>query len=123
MQADLARKLLLKDVRSARLLNAPPGMAEALGIPAGTAPASSWLLAFLPDSAALEGALAELKAMPAGGVLWVAYRKGGAKAGTDLNRDIIWRRLEPEGLTGVTLVAIDDEWSAMRFRRPEEVGT
>jgi hypothetical protein len=123
MPADLARKLLLKDTRTARMVNAPPGVAQELGVAATGESPVSWLLVFVPDSAALDAALDELKAVPPGGVIWVAYRKGGAAAGTDLNRDIIWRRLEPEGLAGVTLVAIDDEWSAMRFRRPDEVGT
>ena|SRR5579871_3208910 len=123
MPADLARKLLLKDTQTARVLNAPPGLEEALGVGACGEQPVSWLLAFVRDSRALEAALDELTSVPPGGVIWVAYRKGGETAGTDLNRDIIWRRLEPEGLTGVTLVSIDDEWSAMRFRRPDEVGT
>jgi hypothetical protein len=50
------------------------------------------------------------------GLLWICFRKGGRKAGSDLSRDVLWRLMEPRGLVGVTLVAIDDEWSAMRFR-------
>ncbi len=122
MQAGLARKLLLKDPADARAVDAPADVAEALGLRCDADTGASWLLAFVRDAAALDAVLPELRAMPAGGVIWIAYRKGGAHAGTDLNRDIIWRRLDTEGLTGVTLVAIDDEWSAMRFRRPEEVG-
>jgi hypothetical protein len=30
--------------------------------------------------------------------------------------------MEKHGLTGVTLVALDETWSAMRFRRPDQVG-
>ncbi len=41
---------------------------------------------------------------------------GGEKAGTELNRDILWQRVKPLGLEGVALVAIDETWSAMRFR-------
>jgi hypothetical protein len=122
VQPDLARKLLLRDVRLARVINAPAGLEDALGLPARPAEQPSWLLAFAADAASLDGLVRELKSVPPGGIIWVAYRKGGQKAGTDLNRDVIWRRLEPEGLMGVTLVAIDDEWSAMRFRRPDEVG-
>jgi hypothetical protein len=52
----------------------------------------------------------------------ISYRKGGKRAGTYLNRDLVWQRLEREGLAGVTLVSLDDEWSAMRLRPLEEVG-
>jgi hypothetical protein len=62
-------------------------------------------------------------ALQGSGLLWICYPKGGVRAGTDLNRDLLWQRLQPHGLTGVSLVAIDATWSAMRFRRASEVGT
>jgi hypothetical protein len=46
---------------------------------------------------------------------WIAYPKGG-RLGTDLNRDVLRDRLEAEGLQPVRQVAIDDTWSALRFR-------
>jgi len=58
-----------------------------------------------------------------GGLLWVCYPKGGRKAGTDLNRDMLWELMSRDGLAGVTLVAIDDTWSCMRSRPTAEVGT
>lgn len=39
----------------------------------------------------------------------------------DLSRDILWKLLEKKGLRPVAAVAIDDVWSAMRFRPPELV--
>ena len=48
-------------------------------------------------------------------IAWIAYPKAG-KLGTDLNRDILWTQLQGEGIEGVRMVAIDDTWSAMRFR-------
>jgi hypothetical protein len=48
--------------------------------------------------------------------LWVAYPKAG-KLDTDLNRDTLWPLLEKKGFEGVRLVALDDTWSAMMFRR------
>jgi hypothetical protein len=35
---------------------------------------------------------------------------------------VLWKATEKNGLVGVTLVAIDDTWSAMRFRPPDRVG-
>lgn len=49
------------------------------------------------------------------GTLWVAYPKA-KKLGTDLNRDSLWKAMEPEGFEGVRLVSLDDMWSAMMFR-------
>jgi len=47
---------------------------------------------------------------------WIAYPKAG-QLGTDLNRDILWRHLLKRRIRGVRQIAIDDVWSALRFRR------
>jgi hypothetical protein len=46
---------------------------------------------------------------------WIAYPKGG-KLGTDLNRDVLAGLLTAEGVQPVRQVAIDETWSALRFR-------
>src|SRR5262249_41942485 len=57
------------------------------------------------------------------GLLWIAYPKGGARAGTDLNRDRLRVSVEEaHGWTAVTQVAIDADWSALRFRPVDLVG-
>ena len=45
--------------------------------------------------------------------LWVAYRKGDK----ELHRDTLWRAVSEYGYTGVSLVAVDDVWSAMRLKK------
>ena len=57
-----------------------------------------------------------IEAIKHDGLLWIAYPKGGAKAGTDLNRDILWNAVAPFHLSGVTLISLGAVWSAMRFR-------
>lgn len=47
--------------------------------------------------------------------LWIAYPKGKALS-TDLNRDLLRFGMQNKGLIAVSLVAIDNTWSAMRFR-------
>jgi hypothetical protein len=50
-------------------------------------------------------------------VLWFAYPKQTSKAYTsDLNRDLCWEALDPLGLQPVRQIAIDDDWSALRFK-------
>jgi hypothetical protein len=46
---------------------------------------------------------------------WIAYPKAG-KLGTDLNRDTLAAEVAAEGLRPVRQVAIDQTWSALRFR-------
>jgi hypothetical protein len=46
---------------------------------------------------------------------WIAYPKAG-KLGTDLNRDILAALLTGQGVQPVRQVAIDETWSALRFR-------
>ena len=46
---------------------------------------------------------------------WVAYPKAG-RLGTDLNRDVLAALLAAEGVRPVRQVAIDETWSALRFR-------
>lgn len=46
---------------------------------------------------------------------WVAYPKAG-QLGTDLNRDIVWKHMLARGVQAVRQIAIDEVWSALRFR-------
>lgn len=51
-------------------------------------------------------------------VLWFCYPKGTSKNyKCEFNRDNGWAALGAQGLEGVRMVAIDDDWSALRFRK------
>jgi hypothetical protein len=53
-------------------------------------------------------------------VLWFAYPKGTSKKYTcDFNRDHGWDALREAGFDSVRQVAIDEDWSALRFGRTE----
>jgi hypothetical protein len=57
-------------------------------------------------------------------VFWLAYPKGTSKKYTcDFNRDTGWTELTKLGFETVRMVAIDDDWSAMRFRKVEFIKT
>lgn len=50
-------------------------------------------------------------------VIWLCYPKGSSKKyQCDFNRDSGWTLLGKYGLEGVRQVAIDQDWSALRFR-------
>lgn len=57
------------------------------------------------------------KSLEEGAVLWVAYPKGiSKKYKSDYNRDTGHALMAQYGLDGVSLVSLDDDWSAMRFK-------
>lgn len=56
-------------------------------------------------------------------LLWFAYPKGSSrKYAGEINRDKGWETLRGLGFDTVRQVAIDDDWSALRFRRVEYIG-
>ena len=53
-------------------------------------------------------------------IVWFAYPKGTSKTYTcDFNRDTGWAPLKKLGFDTVRSVAIDEDWTALRFRRKE----
>jgi len=63
-----------------------------------------------------------VKVLDGGAVCWFAYPKGTSRSfKSDLNRDIMWDVLMPFGIRPVRQIAIDDDWSALRFRKREFV--
>ena len=58
------------------------------------------------------------------GKLWMAYQKGGSTKDTSgVNRDRGWNTVEESGYRRVSQVAIDEQWSALRFRNTKYVGS
>ena len=50
-------------------------------------------------------------------IVWIAYPKGTSKKyKCDFNRDDCWELMAPWQMMPVRQVAIDDDWSALRFR-------
>jgi hypothetical protein len=55
-------------------------------------------------------------------VLWFAYPKGTSKRyACEFNRDAGWGVIRAAGFDSVRMVAIDEDWSALRFRRLQYV--
>lgn len=51
-------------------------------------------------------------------ILWLCYPKQTSKAyKSDLNRDSLWELVKQWGLSPNRQIAIDDDWSAMRFKK------
>lgn len=79
---------------------------------------ADWILLFARSRAELAQYLPAAQARLApGGALWVAYRKGGVKAGSDIHRDDLRSFAQAVGLDSVAMIAIDSEWSALRLKQ------
>jgi hypothetical protein len=54
--------------------------------------------------------------------VWFAYPKGTSKKyKCDFNRDTGWHALKAAGFDTVRAIAIDEDWTALRFRRVEYI--
>lgn len=82
-------------------------------------------LAFVTTGAQLQAAADAILAKAQGdAVVWFAYPKGTSRRyKSEINRDSGWAPLGAAGFEGVRQVAIDEDWSALRFRRVEHIKT
>ncbi|MEC1521943.1 DUF3052 domain-containing protein [Neobacillus niacini] len=57
------------------------------------------------------------------GLLWLCYPKKSSKVykGSDCSRETVMYMLSDEGFEPVRQVAIDDDWSALRFRSTDKI--
>jgi hypothetical protein len=87
--------------------------------------AITFSLAFVTKQAEInEVAEAIAKKAQGDAVIWFAYPKGSSKKyKCEFNRDNGWEILGKLGFEGVRQVAIDEDWSALRFRRVEFIKT
>ena len=128
----LPQKLQLKPDQRALIINAPENYLERLQpLPDGVVVELSaapngqfdFVQVFVKNLADLQILLpTALQAVKHDALLWIAYPKGGAKVGTDINRDRLWDAVSKHNLSGVTLISLDEIWSVMRFRPTERVG-
>ena len=129
----LFKKLNLKDHRSIVVLNAPESFEPELlaldGVAVhrniGKSGKHNFGIAFVVTQKQLDEASAALTTTADGdAILWMAYPKGTSKRyKCEFNRDGDWSVLGKAGFEGVRQVAIDEDWSALRFRRVEFIKT
>lgn len=71
-------------------------------------------LIFAASAAEARAALSQHRdALAAPRGLWIAYPKGNR---ADINRDTLWPIASEYGLRPISQVAVDETWSALRFR-------
>jgi hypothetical protein len=124
-------KLNLKQQREIVVVNAPPSFEPELAALKSVtvlrdpkkAKVVSFALVFATKQAEVD-ALSQVLAGKAEGdaLLWFAYPKGTSKRfKCEFNRDTGWNTMRSTGFDTVRQVAIDEDWSALRFRRVEYI--
>lgn len=82
------------------------------------------VLLFTPDKKAIDTWVPKLlPRLDNDALLWIAYPKKTSKLYVDISRDNGWNVLMEAGYDGVAQIAIDNDWSALRFRENEQIGT
>ena len=127
--ATIFEKLNLKDRQEIVVLDAPASFeAELADLPVITihrhlesAPEVGFFLAFVTLQSEVDALSPEVASRAKGdAIVWFAYPKGTSqKYKCDFNRDTGWDVLKAAGFDTVRAVAIDEDWSALRFRRKE----
>jgi hypothetical protein len=131
--SEVFKKMNLKEENEILVLNAPASFEGELAALTGVkvvrsleaAGAVRFALAFVQKEAELEVLSRALVAQAAGDVLlWFAYpKKTSRKFQCDFNRDSGWDALRGAGYESVRMVAIDEDWSALRFRKTAFIKT
>lgn len=120
----VAEKLFLKPGGSLFLVKAPANAKSLIGSwPTGTklvgdaSSVADVIILFARDRKELEANLGKLKKrLNPQGALWVAYAKGTSKQKADINRDSIREYAATIGLSAVSLISIDADWSCLRLK-------
>lgn len=129
--ATLSEKLLLKDHSEILVLNAPESIEPELArLPVASIHRSlkglrdvRFSLAFVTRQDEVDALVPQLAARGKGdATLWFAYPKGTSKKfKCDFNRDTGWSALKAAGFETVRSIAIDEDWTGLRFRRKEYI--
>ena len=128
---DLLKKLNVKEQKSVFVLSAPDEFKPILSQwqahltvlvdpPSESCP---FVLIFARDHAQLEEIKPILKGtMDPSGLIWVAYPKKSSKRyKSDLSRDDFWDAFKDLGLEPVRQIALDEDWSALRFKPGSQI--
>ena len=127
----LFKKLNLADTRCIHVLNTPESFGDELRALEGVDVSRSaqgritFALAFVKTKQEVEDTTdALIQAAEGDAQLWMVYPKGSSKKyKCEFNRNTGWKALGEAGYEPVRQVAIDEDWSALRFRKAEFIKT
>jgi hypothetical protein len=131
MTNPVARKLGMNSGMHALIIGPPPGYLQLLApLPEGLT-VSSRSGGMYPFVQVFATRLSEIRSFAQGlskyaapnALVWISYPKKASKFKGNLSRDVIRKAMSVEGWRAVSIVAIDEVWSALRFRPTGQVGS
>jgi hypothetical protein len=134
MPEQILKKLQFKLQPIALVIEAPPEFKTVLDYWKKTSPIDTdidkkkkypFALGFVKTEADVKKlGTAIIKQLEDDAILWLAYpKKTSKKYAATITRDSGWEALGALGFEGVSMVAIDEDWSAFRLRKAEHIGT
>ena len=124
-ESPLAKKMKLKPGARAAILHAPENYLNELKHDTEISPKLSgkfdWIQIFAKNKKEL-GILAPkaIKALKPESMLWISFPKGSSNIQTDLTRDKGWDVLHGVDLKFITLISVNEQWSAFALRPYKE---
>jgi len=120
-ESTLAKKMKLKSDLKAAVINAPESYVDMLKHNTALSPTLNgkfdWIQIFVRNQAELDAlAPKAVKALKPESILWISFPKGTSKIQTDLTRDKGWDVLRDLDLKWITLVSVNETWSAFSLR-------
>ncbi len=121
LESPLANKLKLKSGLKGAVINAPENYVAGLRHDTAMSPTLrgkfDWIQIFVRSKAELdELAPRAAKALRPESLLWISFPKGSSRNQADLTRDKGWDSVRELDLKWITLVSVNDTWSAFSLR-------
>ncbi|MDN3205893.1 hypothetical protein [Algoriphagus sediminis] len=125
----LLKKINFKTEMKIRLWNVPEEFQswqseiEKSGFLAEEGKSANFLLGFVKDEKELEATFKKMKSgLDEDQIFWMCYpKKSSKKYKSTISRDAGWGILAKENYEGVRQVAMDENWSALRFRKADNI--
>lgn len=120
-ESALAKKMKLKSNAKAAVINAPENYVDTLRHDTALSPTLrgkfDWIQIFVQNKAELAALVPKAaRALRSESILWISFPKGSSKIQTDLTRDKGWEVLQNLDLKWITLVSVNETWSAFALR-------
>lgn len=127
----ILKKMYFKEGMKIRIWNSPHDLKslfeawENSGYMAKPEEKPTFMLAFVQTEDEVGKYFLEMHALsPEDEALWMAYPKGTSKKyKPQINRDSGWKIVGDHDYEGVRQIAIDEDWSALRFRKLKFIKT
>jgi hypothetical protein len=131
MKNPVARKLGMNPGMRALIIAPPPGYLKLLAPLPDALTVSSRADGMYPFVQIFAMRLSEIRSIAQrlskhaapNALVWISYPKKTSRIGGDLSRDVIREAMSGMGWRAVSIIAIDEVWSALRFRPAGQVSS